>query len=192
MHPALLDGPLSKYKESKVLLTKSKTQWKTGSGKFEPTGQLTVENVCLPSFTRNRRFGVQFDFLPTIVEGHNYQIILGMKDFKALGLETDLEKDCLEWRGISIPMVKHGFWKQEQIRNFWQAQQKECEPPVNQPEATAEAESKRFEYYGATVLEANKYKAPDLQNGVLEEEKYVHLTGEQKEKLLLVLEKHAA
>eukprot|EP00957_Ditylum_brightwellii_P034744 2633744-Ditylum_brightwellii.AAC.1 len=95
MDPALLDGPLSKYKESIVLLTKSKTQWKTGSGKFESTGQLTVENVCLPSFMCNRRFGVQFDFLLTIAEGHNYQIILGMKDIKALGLKINLEKDCL-------------------------------------------------------------------------------------------------
>eukprot|EP00957_Ditylum_brightwellii_P065500 4968430-Ditylum_brightwellii.AAC.1 len=69
-------------------------------------------------------------------------------------------------------MVKYGFWKQEQIRNFWQAQQEEHKPPVNQPEAeaTAEVESKGFEYYGATVLEANKYEAPDLQKGVLEEE----------------------
>eukprot|EP00957_Ditylum_brightwellii_P114119 8700012-Ditylum_brightwellii.AAC.1 len=69
-------------------------------------------------------------------------------------------------------MVKHGFWKQEQIRNFWKAQREEREPPINQPEAeaTAEAESKGFEYYGAMVLEANKYEATDLRKGVLEEE----------------------
>eukprot|EP00957_Ditylum_brightwellii_P034946 2648746-Ditylum_brightwellii.AAC.1 len=42
MDPALLDGPLSEYKESKVLSTK--TQWKTGSGKSESMRQLTVEN----------------------------------------------------------------------------------------------------------------------------------------------------
>eukprot|EP00957_Ditylum_brightwellii_P121280 9248931-Ditylum_brightwellii.AAC.1 len=81
-------------------------------------------------------------------------------------------------------MVKHGFWKQEQIRNFWQAHREERKPSVNQPEAEAilEAESKGFKYYGATMLEANKYKALDLRKGVLEEEKYAYLTGEQKEK----------
>eukprot|EP00957_Ditylum_brightwellii_P166800 12696025-Ditylum_brightwellii.AAC.1 len=72
MDPALLDDPLSKYKESKVLSTKLKTQWKTGSRNFESTGQLTVENVCLPLFTCNRRFGAQFDFLLMVAKGHTY------------------------------------------------------------------------------------------------------------------------
>eukprot|EP00957_Ditylum_brightwellii_P152151 11584414-Ditylum_brightwellii.AAC.1 len=91
-------------------------------------------------------------------------------------------------------MVRHGFWRQEQIKNFWQVQQEERKSPVKQleAEATAEAESKGFKYYGVPVLEANKYNALDLQKGVLEEEKYAHLTWEQKEKLLVVLEKHTA
>eukprot|EP00957_Ditylum_brightwellii_P093087 7087306-Ditylum_brightwellii.AAC.1 len=68
-------------------------------------------------------------------------------------------------------MVKRGFWQQNKINAFWSKVGKQTVSVGQQ------RKKEKFEYH-ETVLVANKYKAPDLEQ-VVQEEKYKHLTKEQ-------------
>ena len=105
-----------------------------------------------------------------------------MVDLRRLEMYFDLEKDLVKWSGISLPMVKRGFWQQGKINAFWSEVGKQT---VN---VGQQKRNEKFEYHG-TVLAANKYKAPDLEK-VVQEEKYRHLTEEQRGRVLGLLKKH--
>eukprot|EP00957_Ditylum_brightwellii_P042473 3216300-Ditylum_brightwellii.AAC.1 len=42
-----------------------------------------------------------------------------MADLRQLEMYIDLEKDLVKWSGISLLMVKRGFWQQNKIDAFW-------------------------------------------------------------------------
>eukprot|EP00957_Ditylum_brightwellii_P084290 6408866-Ditylum_brightwellii.AAC.1 len=85
-----------------------------------------------------------------------------MADLRRLKMYFDLEKDLVKWSGISLPMVKHGFWQQGKIDAFWSKVGKQT---VN---VGQQKQNEKFKYHGI-VLAANKYKAPDLEQAVQEE-----------------------
>eukprot|EP00957_Ditylum_brightwellii_P172385 13123733-Ditylum_brightwellii.AAC.1 len=64
MDPKFFDKFLGEYKGTEAFVSGSKSQWATGNGVFTSKGKVTINNMCLPSFTMKRRFAANFDFLP--------------------------------------------------------------------------------------------------------------------------------
>eukprot|EP00957_Ditylum_brightwellii_P123130 9388161-Ditylum_brightwellii.AAC.1 len=173
MDPKFFDKFLGDYRDTEAFTSGSESQWATGSGVFMSKGKVAIRNMCLPSFTMKHRFSASFGFLPEGGE-HTYQIILGMADLCRLEMYFDLKKDLVKWLGISLPKHK--------INAFWSEVRKQA---VN---VRQQKRDEKFEYHGI-VLAANKYKAPVLEQ-LVQEEKYKHLTKEQRNKVLGLLKKH--
>ena len=78
-------------------------------------------------------------------------------------------------------MVPRGFWDQENIDSF-------CKDVKSNEVNIGQRMRPTFEYHG-TILQGNKYVAPDLDEVVMGD-KYRHLDKEKKQQLVGLLKKH--
>eukprot|EP00957_Ditylum_brightwellii_P166635 12684799-Ditylum_brightwellii.AAC.1 len=89
--------------------------------------------------------------------------------------------DFLPRREIGKHIYQKGFWNQENIDAFWNK-------VGNNKVGVGQKKKPTFEYLG-TVLEANKYEAPDFEVEV-SSKKHAYLTKQQCGRVLELLQKH--
>ena len=157
---SLIDPKAMKFLTYNV--TKEPTTWETGGENFTSREKICISDLALPCFTTKRKFSNKFHILPPKTNSpRKYALILGMDLLSWLGLVVDLKEKTLTWDGVSIPMVPHGHWKQENINRFLQGDQRELvEETYAVQHMGADAEVFR------TILTEAIYEATNLEDVV--------------------------
>lgn len=151
------------------------TQWNTSSGGFE-TKYIANLDMLFPEFSQNKILTCKPD-VKVCSTGHKptYDIIIGVETLAEWGVLLDFQSRSITLDGITLPMKDANQLKDSRsLNNVYKE--------ATEPHAT-KAETER-----ATKILDAKYEPADLPKVV--DENCPHLSTEQKQKLLELLQKH--
>lgn len=84
---------------------------------LQAEGSVTVENYCLPQFSRRRNITTSFHMFVKCPKD-KYDFILGCDLLKDLGLIIDYSASKFMWDDIIVDIVPNGHWTQSRITNI--------------------------------------------------------------------------
>jgi hypothetical protein len=127
---SLVNKEIVEYADFNIKLQKKPTKWDTATGVFQTDGSVTIEQYCLPQFTRKRHITTSFHMFQKRSKD-KYDFILGHDLLKELGLDIHYSASQFVWENISVDMVPSGYWTKNKITGLaktWNAPRKELLP----------------------------------------------------------------
>jgi hypothetical protein len=92
-----------------MTLQRKPIKWDTATGVFKTDGTVTIENYCLPQFTKKHHITTLFHMFHKR-DKDRYDFILGRDLLTSLGLYIHYSATQFSWDGILVDMVPSGYW----------------------------------------------------------------------------------
>jgi hypothetical protein len=106
---SLVNKDLIEYADFKMTLQRKPIKWDTATGVFKTDGTVTIENYCLPQFTKKHHITTLFPMFHKR-DKDRYDFILGRDLLTSLGLDIHYSATQFSWDGILVDMVPSGYW----------------------------------------------------------------------------------
>jgi hypothetical protein len=158
---SLMNKEIVEYADFNIKFQKKPTKWDTATGVFQTDGSVTIEQYCLPQFTKKRHITTSFHMFQKRAKD-KYDFILGHDLLKELGLDIHYSASQFVWENISVDMVPSGYWTKNKITGLAKTWNAPCK-----------------ELWSTRILPV-EYKPVDIAAVM---QKQTHLNVEEQEKL---------
>jgi len=111
---SLVNKELIECTDFKMTLQRKPIKWDTATGVFKTNGTVTIENYCLPKFTKKRHITTSFHMFYKR-DKDRYDFSLGRDLLTSLGLDIHYSTSQFSWDDILVDMVPSGYWTKAKI-----------------------------------------------------------------------------